>query len=107
MTKKELKIEKKILKFQKQPHAQAFHSGKFLKPTPQEIRELRKFFKLTQVDMAIIVGAAWDAKRGSATVGSWEAKVGTAEHRSIPYSAWRLLLIHVGVVNFEEGLEFP
>ena len=105
MTKKEREVEKKILKFQKQPHAQAFHSGKFLKPTPQEIRELRNFFNVTQVGMAKIVGAAWDTKQGSPTVGSWEAKVGTAKHRSIPYSAWRLLLIHVGVVGFEEGEE--
>ena len=106
MTSKEQKTrDRRILKFQEQPNAQTFHSGKFLKPTPQEIREVRLFFDVTQVAMAKIVGVAWDAKQGSATVGSWEAIVGTKQHRSIPYSAWRLFLIHVGVVGFEEGEE--
>ena len=91
--------------FKKQPYAQTFASGKFLKPTPAEIREIRKFFKLTQVDVAKILGASWDLKRGSATVGSWESPVGTNDHRSMPYSAWRLLLIHVGLVEREEGEE--
>ena len=105
MTSKAKRNTKKLKFFKKQPYAQTFSSGDFLLPTPKEIREIRKFFSLTQVDVAKILGASWDLKRGSATVGKWESKVGTAEHRSMPYSAWRLLLLHVGIVEFEEGEE--
>lgn len=93
--------QRKLAKFKRQPYAQTFNSGKFLKPTPNEIREVRVFFGLTQVDVAKVLGATWDLRRGSSTIGKWESKVGTAEHRSIPYSAWRLLLIHVGIVESE------
>ena len=70
-------------------------------PTPEDIRALRKFMKWSQHTVARIVGVSYndDTKR-SATVIKWETPVSNkTEHRKIPYAAWRLLLVHAGVVK--------
>ncbi len=72
--------------------------AQYAPPTPTDLKELRELYKLTQIDVAKITGVSWNAK-GSSTVAKWETDQGKADHRQIPYSAWRLLLVTLWVVQ--------
>ena len=67
-------------------------------PGPGDLKELRKEYNLTQIDVAKIVGVRWTDK-GSSTVQKWEVPRNKFDNRQIPYAAWRLLLITLGVVD--------
>ncbi len=72
------------------------------RPTPDEIRLLFEIGgeklgkpKLTGSQVGNITGS--DAR----SVRRWTAKEGSKGHKYIPYAAWRLLLIYVGIVKPE------
>lgn len=67
-------------------------------PTPAQIDDLIKAAGWSQSDTAKLVGVSYSAGKGSGTIRKWRAPVESKEHRSIPYAAWRLLLINAGVV---------
>lgn len=68
-------------------------------PTPEQIADLQKAAGWSQVDVAKITGVSYDPDKGSATVVRWRQPLGHKNHRDIPYSAWRLMLIYAGVVE--------
>lgn len=70
-------------------------------PTPEVLRGVRRIHKLTQIDVAKITGVSWN-KKGSSTVSKWETDPSKPDHRQIPYSAWRLLLITLNIVSVEQ-----
>jgi len=67
-------------------------------PGPGDLQRLRKEFGLTQIDVAKIVGVRWTDK-GSSTVAKWEVPRNKFDNRQMPYSAWRLLLITLKIVE--------
>ena len=84
--------------FKKQPFCLLATDELFEPPTGQDLKFIRKLFKLTQIDTAKIVGVAY-TKKGSTTVSKWEIERNKFDHRQIPYSAWRLLLVTLKVVK--------
>ena len=51
---------------------------------------------------ARLVGVNYTIEKGSPTVRRWKTTTGKSE--TIPYSAWRLLLLAAGVVDISEDL---
>ncbi len=84
--------------FKNRDFANTMESGKFVQPTPSEIRALRSIMGWSQTDVAKIVGVSWNHK-GSTAVRKWETPVEKKEHNKISYSAWRGLLCRAGVVS--------
>jgi len=68
-------------------------------PTPEEVKQLIILSGWSQNDAAKLVGVKWDTSKGSSTIRKWKSDKAKKDHREIPYSAWRLLLIYSGVVN--------
>lgn len=64
-----------------------YSSDQYEPPTSNQVRILLKQLNLTGAEAADIVGVH------SRTVRKWTADESTANHRAIPYAAWRLLLI--------------
>jgi hypothetical protein len=67
-------------------------------PTPAQVDALIKAAGWSQNDVAKLVGVSYSDK-GSLTVRRWRTDPKWAEHREIPYSAWRLMLLASGVVD--------
>lgn len=75
----------------------------YIKPTPDDVRTVRRLARLSQRQAAMLVGVQFNHK-GSNTVRKWETAEDSAEHREISSTAWRQLLYAAGVVSFEEDL---
>ncbi len=73
-------------------------------PTPDELGALIAIMGWSQSDVAKLTGVSYNVKKGSPTVRRWKAPADKPDHRDIPYSAWRLLLLYAGVVAIDEGL---
>lgn len=71
-----------------------FTDPNYRSPTSDEIRMALKIGGLTGGQAAKLLGVS--TVGGSRTVRKW-----TGGEREIPYSAWRLLLILIGVVSVE------
>lgn len=91
--------------FERLSCALPFTDERYRAPTPQEVAQLINLSGWSQNDTAKLVGVSWDTKRGSSTIRKWKSAKGEKEHREIPYSAWRLLLIYAGVVNSADALQ--
>jgi len=74
-------------------------------PTPEMIAQLINLAGWSQNDAAKLAGVSWDTKRGSSTIRKWKSAKGEKEHREIPYSAWRLMLLYAGVINTKDALQ--
>lgn len=70
-------------------------------PEPKDVAELIQLTGWSQNDVAKIVGVNFDAKRGSSTIRKWKTQKSKDDHRPIPYSAWRLMLLYAKVVNVD------
>lgn len=81
------------------PCTKLYSDPQYLPPTPAEVDGLIKLMEWSQSDVAKLTGVSYDPKKGSTTVRKWRTPIGNAEHREIPYAAWRLLLLHAGVVG--------
>lgn len=92
-------IPNSIEGFKKLSSSMRFESGNYEPPTPKQIKALRLMLKMSQNDVAKLVGVTWNAKKGSSSVRKWETEVSSNEHRTIGYSHWRGLLLHAGVVD--------
>lgn len=95
--------------FKRRRCTNAYSTGNYSPPTPEEIAALIKLAGWSQAEAARLVGAGFNAK-GSSTIRKWKAKTANADHRKIPYSAWRHLLVCAGVVSAEDdigGLSAP
>lgn len=75
-----------------------FNDG-YCPPTPEQIKELRIHLGLSQNAFAKLVGVTYKEGKGSQTIRKWETPEGQTEHRKIPYSAWRLLLIAAKLIE--------
>jgi hypothetical protein len=71
----------------------------YQRPTPGEVDALIKAVGWSQAEVAKIVGVSYNPEKGSTTVRKWRAPLHSTEYREIPYSAWRLLLIHAGIAT--------
>lgn len=71
----------------------------YRQPTPEQIKALRTYLGLSQIAFAKLVGVTYKEGKGSQTIRKWETPEGQTEHRKIPYSAWRLLLIAAGLIE--------
>ncbi|MBU2708746.1 hypothetical protein KCM76_22325 [Zooshikella marina] len=89
--------------FKNRPCCLPFSDENYLSPTAAEVGQLIKLAGWSQRQTAILVGVSW-SKKGSTTVRKWKTPEGNDEHRKIPYSAWRLLLIYAGVVDVTSDL---
>lgn len=85
--------------FRNRASALPFDSGNYEPPTPEDVRTLRRLVGWSQADAAKIVGVNFNQGKGSTTIRKWETAKSSSEHRTIPYSAWRLMLLHAGVVS--------
>ena len=94
------KMDRGILFIVEQPCFLQHNDALYVPPTIEDLKHIRKMYKITQVDVAKITGVSWNSK-GSSTVAKWEINPGKADHRQIPYSAWRLLLITLGIIYVE------
>lgn len=88
-----------LQQFQDLPCALRFVDDGFRLPTAAEVDALVKAVGWSQNDVAKLVGVSFNPEKGSPTVRRWRTDEQYAEHRPIPYSAWRLMLIAAGVVD--------
>lgn len=79
--------------------ARQFADPRYEPPTPDQVDALIKAAGWSQTQAAKIVGVNFDPDKGSPTIRRWRAPVTSSEHRDIPYSAWRLMLITAGVLS--------
>lgn len=70
-----------------------FHDPGFVGPTHADIRAVTQRYKLTGAAVAQLTGVL------PRTVRKWLAPPEVANHAPMPYAAWRLLLIEVGLVT--------
>ena len=70
-------------------------------PSPEEVAQLIRLAGWSTNEAADIVGVKRDVKHGSATIRKWKSAHAGKTNREIPYSAWRLMLLHAGVVELE------
>lgn len=81
------------------PCTKPFADPEYEPPTPEEVDGLIKIAGWSQNDVAKLVGVSFDPKKGSITIRRWRMPSTAREHREIPYSAWRLMLLHAGIVG--------
>lgn len=74
-----------------------FKDPRYTPPSPEEVREALRLGGLSGTQAALLLGVASTEKKGSRTVRKW-----TGGEATIPYAAWRLLLIELGLA-LEEG----
>lgn len=87
--------------FKKRDCARLYSDDRYQSPTPEEVGQLIKLAGWSQNDAAKKVGVKSDPKKGSSTIRKWKSNKAREDHRSIPYSAWRLMLLEAGVVELE------
>lgn len=90
--------------FSKRDCAREYDNG-YLPPTPEEVAQLIRLAGWSQNDAAKIVGVKWDPKKGSSTIRKWKSDKAKQDHREIPYSAWRLMLLTAGVVSLPDRIQ--
>ena len=73
-------------------------------PTPEQVKLLRNHLTLGQVACAKLLGVSYNPEKGSTTIRRWEAAIESSNHRSIPYSAWRLMLAAAQLVDLDDDL---
>ena len=78
-----------------------FNDPKYTSPEPEEVAQLIRLAGWSQTQVANLVGVKSDPKRGSSTIRKWKSHKAKDDHRPIPYSAWRLMLLHAGVVAID------
>lgn len=88
----------KIDEFKNLDCARLFSDPDYVPPTVDELSALIALAGWSQSKVAQITGVTYNPKKGSTTVRKWKTPADKPEHRDIPYSAWRLLLINAGVV---------
>jgi hypothetical protein len=81
------------------PSARLYTDPRYVQPSPEQLKQLQLFAGWSQTDVASLAGVVFDPDKGSSTVRRWRAPVKNSQHRDISYAAWRLLLIHAGVVT--------
>lgn len=91
------------LAYRNKPYSQTYASGNYEPPPPKVIRALRNLAGWSQNDVAKLVGVGFNPKKGSTTIRKWETDPANSEHRTIPYAAWRLMLLEAGIVRLENG----
>lgn len=69
-----------------------FKDPRYTPPRPEEIREALRLGGFSGTQAAVFLGVSSTEKKGSRTVRKW-----TGGEAAIPYSAWRLLLIELGL----------
>lgn len=87
--------------FSKRGCAKLYTDEDYEPPTPDEVAQLIKLAGWSQNDAAKKVGVKWDTKKGSSTIRKWKSDKSLKDHREIPYSAWRLMLLEAGVVSVD------
>lgn len=87
--------------FRNRPCSLLFSDPKYTQPEPQEVAQLIRLAGWSQNQVANLVGVNSDPKRGSSTIRKWKSHKAKDDHRPIPYSAWRLMLLHAGVVSLD------
>ena len=68
-------------------------------PTPEDIKAAVQLSGLSQTGVAKLVGVSYHPDKGSNSVRRWQLPKEHAQHRDMPYAAWRLLLIYVELVK--------
>ncbi len=76
--------------FFKKPCCKLFGDPKYLPPTVDEFKHLVQAMGWSQKQVALLVGVS------VSTVKKWSLSEDSKGHRSIPYSAWSLLLVFAG-----------
>ena len=79
-----------------------FSNPDYSPPEPEEIKALISFAGWSQSEVARIVGVHYVKGKGSSAVRKWYAPKESNDYRPINYAAWRLLLLHAGIVKIEE-----
>jgi len=70
---------------------------RYRSPTAHEIESLIQYAEWSQSEFAERVGVSTSC-RGSSTIRRWKSDPGSNEHRTMPYSAWRLALYESGLI---------
>lgn len=90
--------------FKNHSSSRPFNDALFRLPNPAEIKALREIMGWNTRKTARLLGINYTVEKGSPTLRRWQTEVDKKEHRSIPYAAWRLMLICAGVISINEVL---
>lgn len=72
-------------------------------PTPAEVNSLIQLMGWTQRNVAEITGVTYSVEKGSTTVRKWKMEdPASRDYRQIPYSPWRLMIFHAGLISCDE-----
>jgi hypothetical protein len=94
----------------KKAHIDSFRARNCIKPNNHElfkhpsaldIKELIDIAGWQHKEVASICGVTFDEKKGSSTVRKW-CSTSDKESRSIPYTAWRLLLLKANLISLND-----
>ncbi len=97
--------------FKNREFSRLFING-YIPPEPEEVKALIKLCGWKQLTVAKITGVTYSKEKGSSSIRKWLAakEINGKRNRNssqIPYTAWRLLLQHAGVVNgYEDVVTF-
>lgn len=91
--------------FKNRPCAMPFTNDSYVPPEPEEVAQLIHLAGWSQNTAAKIVGVKWSTDKGSSTIRKWKSDKAKKDHREIPYSAWRLMLLYAGVVVVDEEVK--
>ena len=91
--------------FRNRPCTLPWTNENYQAPTPGEVSQLIKLAGWSQNDAAKIVGVSWHPKKGSSTIRKWKSEKSSSDAREIPYSAWRMLLLHSGIVTIDDAMK--
>lgn len=91
--------------FRNRPCSLPYTNEYYTPPTTDEVGQLIKLAGWSQNDTARLVGVSFNPEKGSLTVRRWKMPIASDNHRDIPYAAWRLLLLHAGVVKVDDALK--
>lgn len=95
-------IPKTLAAFRNHPSTLPSQLG-YQKPDAETVKALMEIMGWTQNQVAIMTGVNFTKEKGSSTVRRW--KTLSKDHKQIPYSAWRLMLLVAGIVDIHSDKE--
>lgn len=95
------RVPNTLAAFASLPCARRYIDG-YEAPSPEQVKALLNLSGMNRREWAELLGITYSEKHGCTTLRKWTMKEGSKDHRQVPYSTWRLMLIYSGIVDPKE-----